>query len=64
MTGDIYDEVAPGIEPLGLDCECLGGGRILHDPDKKTLKVFGYSQVSIRPRKKKFISCNGLKKVG
>ncbi|XP_066946652.1 14 kDa phosphohistidine phosphatase-like isoform X2 [Macrobrachium rosenbergii] len=41
---DVYDKVAPAIEKLGLDCECLGGGRILHDAEKKTIEVFGYSQ--------------------
>lgn len=42
--GDIFDEVAPAIEEQGLDCECLGGGRILHDPSKKKIEIFGYSQ--------------------
>ncbi|XP_013388841.1 14 kDa phosphohistidine phosphatase [Lingula anatina] len=41
---DIYDEVEPSIEGLGLDCECVGGGRMIHDPDKKSIQVFGYSQ--------------------
>ena len=42
--GDIYDMVRPAIEKDGLDCECVGGGRILHDSEKKTIQVFGYSQ--------------------
>jgi len=42
--GDIYDMVRPGIEKNGLDCECVGGGRILHDAEKKAIQVFGYSQ--------------------
>ena len=35
------------LEPLGIDTECLGGGRILHEPDKKHIRVYGYSQVQI-----------------
>lgn len=27
-----------------LDWECVGGGRIVHKPDEKYIKVFGYSQ--------------------
>ncbi|XP_053630604.1 14 kDa phosphohistidine phosphatase isoform X4 [Cherax quadricarinatus] len=41
---DVYDQVVPGIEKLGLDCECVGGGRIQHNPDTKTIEVYGYSQ--------------------
>lgn len=40
----MYDQVTPGIEKLGLDCECMGGGRIRHEPDKKAILVYGYSQ--------------------
>ncbi|XP_067951430.1 14 kDa phosphohistidine phosphatase-like isoform X2 [Watersipora subatra] len=40
---DIYDAASQRIEPLGLDCECLGGGRIQHAPNNKRLKVYGYS---------------------
>uniref|UniRef100_A0A8C4Q4V2 14 kDa phosphohistidine phosphatase n=1 Tax=Eptatretus burgeri TaxID=7764 RepID=A0A8C4Q4V2_EPTBU len=28
---------------VSITCECLGGGRIRHDPDLKTLHVYGYS---------------------
>lgn len=45
--GDIYEETTPDIEKLGLECECVGGGRIKHDPSGKTIHVYGYSQVSI-----------------
>ena len=41
---DIYDEIAPSIEKNGLDCECVGGGRILHNPQEKKIEVYGYSQ--------------------
>ncbi|XP_070500303.1 sex-regulated protein janus-A-like [Chironomus tepperi] len=41
---DIYEEVSMSIRSLGLDCECLGGGRIEHKPEEKKIKVYGYSQ--------------------
>lgn len=41
---DVYDRVTPNIEALGLDCECVGGGRICHKPEEKSIKVYGYSQ--------------------
>ncbi|KAH8417538.1 hypothetical protein KR222_001660, partial [Zaprionus bogoriensis] len=41
---DIYDRVQATCKKDGLDTECLGGGRIEHNPDKKYLKVYGYSQ--------------------
>lgn len=46
ISADIYDEVSPGIRALGLDTECLGGGRIEHHPESKLLKVYGHSTVS------------------
>ncbi|KAF8787341.1 14 kDa phosphohistidine phosphatase-like [Argiope bruennichi] len=42
--GDIYEVTTPDIEKLGLECECVGGGRIKHDPAAKTIHVYGYSQ--------------------
>ncbi|CAG9806006.1 unnamed protein product [Chironomus riparius] len=41
---DIYEEVSTSIRALGLDCECLGGGRIEHKKNEKRIKVYGYSQ--------------------
>jgi len=41
---DIYDEATKPIQCLGLDTECLGGGRIDHRPSAKKLKIYGYSQ--------------------
>lgn len=29
-----------------LKWDCVGGGRILHDQNKKSINIFGYSQVS------------------
>ncbi len=34
------------LEAAGFDTECLGGGRIFHDVEKRSIEVFGYSQVS------------------
>lgn len=33
------------IEAKGLDCEVCGGGRMEHEPSKKSIKIYGYSQV-------------------
>ncbi|XP_058824114.1 sex-regulated protein janus-A-like isoform X2 [Topomyia yanbarensis] len=41
---DIYEEVSSALAGLGLETECLGGGRIEHRPDEKLIKVYGYSQ--------------------
>ena len=46
ILADIYDAVTQRIEPLGVDCECLGGGRILVTPSDKAINVYGYSMVS------------------
>lgn len=40
---DVYDVEEEIIRKKGLDSQCLGGGRILHDPTKKYIKVYGYS---------------------
>ena len=41
----IYDELDAHLELLGLTCECLGGGKIEHNPQEKTITIFGTSQV-------------------
>jgi len=47
VSADIFEEVNGHIKEYnGLQTICEGGGRIEHDPDKKTIKVYGYSQVS------------------
>ena len=46
FLADIFDETAPAIEDAGLDCECVGGGRILHDSGKRKIEIYGHSQVS------------------
>lgn len=48
FLGDIYEVTTPDIEKLGLECECVGGGRIKHNSQEKTIHVYGYSQVRIK----------------
>jgi len=40
---DILAKVAPGLEGLGLSLEVQGGGKILHCPGERTIKVFSKS---------------------
>ena len=46
FLADILDRVSPKFHELGLTYECIGGGRIEHDSDAKTIQVYGYSVVS------------------
>ncbi|XP_029659388.1 14 kDa phosphohistidine phosphatase-like [Formica exsecta] len=64
---DIFDKVDEEIKQhAGLQANCVGGGRIEHDPDEKTIKVYGYSQgfgkadhqVSVELLKKKYPEYN------
>ncbi|KAL2719126.1 ocnus [Vespula squamosa] len=42
---NVYEETTKQLEQYpDLEVESLGGGRILHDPEKKSIKVYGYSQ--------------------
>uniref|UniRef100_A0A3Q1C5T0 Uncharacterized protein n=1 Tax=Amphiprion ocellaris TaxID=80972 RepID=A0A3Q1C5T0_AMPOC len=35
---DIYDKVSEELEKSGdTDCECIGGGRVIHDPQAKKI---------------------------
>ena len=36
---DVYDKTESEVTSTGLDCECLGGGRIEHKPGEKYIKV-------------------------
>lgn len=49
ITADIYDEIGEELKKYGpgLEPECVGGGRINHNAEKKTINVYGYSQVII-----------------
>ena len=40
---DIYQKTLELAMKSGLDTECLGGGRISHDPEKREIFVYGYS---------------------
>ena len=40
---DVYDIEDERLRAKGLDGQCLGGGRIFHDPSKKFIRVYGYS---------------------
>ena len=40
---DIYDPTEEKLRKKGLDGQCLGGGRIIHKPQEKYIKVYGYS---------------------
>jgi len=41
---DIYEEFCRKTEgPLGMDCQCRGGGRINHNAAEKKILVYGYS---------------------
>lgn len=40
---DVFDVEDERLRAKGLDGQCLGGGRILHDPAKKFIRVYGYS---------------------
>ena len=40
---DIYDSEEEKLRAKGLDAQCLGGGRIIHKPSDKYIKVYGYS---------------------
>ena len=46
LTADIYDRVEKDIKRIGLNSDCVGGGRIQHDKSEKKILVYGYSMVS------------------
>lgn len=58
LSADIYDELDSQLEEYGLVCECLGGGKILHEASQKRIEVFGKSQV----RNSKWPSCLHLER--
>lgn len=41
----IFDKVNPALEALGMECQCLGGGKIEHNNKEKKIRVFGESTV-------------------
>ena len=48
FSADIYDHLDSSLEDIGLTCECLGGGKIEHNAEAKTINVFGLSQVGLK----------------
>ena len=44
---DIYDQVEEKLRDIGLDAQCLGGGRIIHKPREKYIKVYEDAIVSL-----------------
>ncbi|XP_022085067.1 14 kDa phosphohistidine phosphatase-like isoform X2 [Acanthaster planci] len=40
---DIFDQWEPKLRLQKISCYCEGGGRIQHDPQNKTILVYGYS---------------------
>lgn len=46
FTDHIFDKVSPAMEALGMECKCLGGGKIEHNSQGKKIRVFGESTVS------------------
>lgn len=47
FTDHIFEKVSPAIAALGLECKCLGGGKIEHNSKEKKIRVFGESTVSL-----------------
>ena len=47
VVDHIFEKVNPAMQALGLECVCLGGGKIEHNNQEKKLRVFGESTVSI-----------------
>lgn len=41
---DILSKVEPSITKLKCKANCVGGGRIKHSPENKSIFVYGYSQ--------------------
>uniref|UniRef100_A0A6G1SPT5 Sex-regulated protein janus-B n=1 Tax=Aceria tosichella TaxID=561515 RepID=A0A6G1SPT5_9ACAR len=41
---NIFESVEPSITKLKCKAKCVGGGRILHKPEVKSIFIYGYSQ--------------------
>ncbi|MBN3321598.1 PHP14 phosphatase, partial [Atractosteus spatula] len=39
----IFEKVNPEMENLGMECSCLGGGKVEHNSKEKKIRVFGLS---------------------
>ncbi len=40
---DVYDDLEESARAKGVDCQCLGGGRIKVDKAAKEITIYGYS---------------------
>jgi len=56
-VADILDRVAAKFCELEIEYDCLGGGRIDHKKEEKSILVYGYSMVSQRAALKYYIYC-------
>ncbi|KAM9762576.1 14 kDa phosphohistidine phosphatase [Menidia menidia] len=60
----IFEKVNAALEPLGMECKCLGGGKIEHNNTEKKLRVFGESTAfgkadhSVSVEKLKIVFCD------
>ena len=54
LIADIYERVSPPMQGLGLNTDCVGGGRIQHNRQEKCILVYGYSIVRTTFIKKLF----------
>lgn len=46
FTDHIFEKLSPAMKALGMECKCLGGGKIEHNSQEKKIRVFGESTVS------------------
>jgi hypothetical protein len=63
-TGNIYDKTLEAVQSLGLDSECVGGGRIKHDAAAKKIHVYGYSQVKFSQHEYSRVRLTDLERFG
>jgi hypothetical protein len=52
------------VQSLGLDSECVGGGRIKHDAAVKKIHVYGYSQVKFSQHDCSRLRLTDLRRIG
>lgn len=43
ISDHIFEKVSPALGSVGLECQCLGGGKMEHDSAGRKLRVFGES---------------------
>lgn len=60
LADHIFEKVSPAMEALGMECKCLGGGKIEHNSQEKKLRVFGESTVSSPDMERRWIKNNQI----